>query len=124
MTHRSRTTRRSMLGCVVFSVTSNNSNGRFASYLHTPAYWPRQATPHPPPSGGNGPGRITLRRRSHPVHCSASAPGAAGTETVVGPWVPHQILLATTSNRNSKQLRNKGKLRPSLSVTGRVRHGG
>jgi hypothetical protein len=28
----------------------------------------------PPPSGGNSPGRITLRRRSHPVHCSASAP--------------------------------------------------
>ncbi len=49
MTHRSRTTRRSMLGCVVFSVTSNNLNGRFASYLHTPAYRPRQATPHPRP---------------------------------------------------------------------------
>jgi hypothetical protein len=53
--------------CVVFLVTSNNSNGRFASYLHTPAYWP--ATPGysaPPPSGGNGPGRITLRRRRTP----------------------------------------------------------
>ena len=73
-------TSRSMLGCVVFSVTSNNSNGRFASYLHTPAYLgqPRQTTPHRPPSGGNGPGpgRITLRQCSHPVAkcCSASAP--------------------------------------------------
>ena len=65
---------------LVFSVTSNNSNGRFASYLHTPAYLgqPRQTTPHRPPSGGNGPGpgRITLRQCSHPVAkcCSASAP--------------------------------------------------
>ena len=49
-----------------------------ASYLHTPGY------SAPPPSGGNGPGLITLGQCSHPRgrgHCSASAP--AGTETVV-----------------------------------------
>ena len=46
--------------------------------------WPRQATtPHPPPSGGNGPGRITLGQCSHPV---ATAVPAADAETVVGPW--------------------------------------
>ena len=39
----------------------------WSTTLTVGAYWPRQATPHPPPSGGNGPGRITLGQCSHPV---------------------------------------------------------